>query len=97
MARDDARRKKLISLINIRDDLPLEKLTPFDLYELEEMWAKGEGSQAAPAKAPVTKAPAKSKAKAPAKTPAKKVSSALPTKSSVRASPCPKFRLLISL
>lgn len=91
VARDDARRNKLISLISLRDDLPSEKLIPFDLHELEEMWSRGEGSQPAPAKPSTTKASAKSKSKSkvPAKTPKKKVSSALPKESSVRANSLP--------
>lgn len=85
--KDEARWNQLIQLLHYRDALPFDKLRALDLDELEEIWAKGEGSQPAPAKAAATKTKAKTKdkPKAPAKTPKKRVNSALPTDSSVRA------------
>jgi hypothetical protein len=92
---DEAACKKLILLISIRDETPVEKLKVLDLDELEALWNAGPGSGPAqpttsnrPAKPTTsnkasTNASTKVAGKAPAKTPAKKISSSLPRVSSV--------------
>jgi hypothetical protein len=97
--KDEARWNQLIQLLHYRNALPFDKLRTLDLDKLEEIWAKGEGSQPARAKAATmkTKAKTKEKPKAPVKTPKKRVNSALPMEDSVRTCSFSNIHLLTSL
>ncbi|KAF8597234.1 hypothetical protein BDV93DRAFT_513487 [Ceratobasidium sp. AG-I] len=81
--REERQRNKLIQLISIRDDIPVNELETQDFDELDKAWRRGDGSNPAPETAPATKAPAKPTAKVAAKTPAKKVKSDLPKVSQI--------------
>ncbi|KAF8595261.1 hypothetical protein BDV93DRAFT_515124 [Ceratobasidium sp. AG-I] len=81
--REERQRNKLIQLISIRDDIPVNELETQDFDEMDKAWRRGDGSNPAPETAPATKAPAKPTAKVAAKTPAKKVKSDLPKVSQI--------------